>query len=72
MCTSKLALWGSPVYVELFPALDSGPYRRRPRHGGHVIVDQNELLLGTILNRTYGTHKNLYNPPFLLTLFGPI
>ena len=30
------------------------------------------LLRGTIVNRTYGTHKNLYNSLFLLTKFGPI
>ena len=30
------------------------------------------LLRGTIVNRTYGTHKNLYVPLFLLTIFGPI
>ena len=30
------------------------------------------LLLGTIVNRTYRTHKNLYIQPFLLTIFGPI
>ena len=27
---------------------------------------------GTILNRTHGTHKNLYISLFLLTIFGPI
>ena len=30
------------------------------------------LLRGTILNRTYATHKNLNNYLFLLTKFGPI
>ena len=30
------------------------------------------LLRGTILNRTYCTHKNLYISIFLLTIFGPI
>ena len=30
------------------------------------------ILRGTIVNRTYGTHKNLYIYPFLLTIFGPI
>ena len=30
------------------------------------------LLRGTIVNRTYGTHKNLYIYPCLLPLFGPI
>ena len=33
---------------------------------------QNVLLRGTIANRTYGIHKNLYIYPFLLTIFGPI
>ena len=27
---------------------------------------------GTIVNRTYGTYKNLYISLFLLTIFGPI
>ena len=31
-----------------------------------------ELLRGTIVNRTYGIHKNLYIEAFLLTIFGPI
>ena len=30
------------------------------------------LLRGTIVNRTYVLHKNLYISPFLLTIFGPI
>ena len=30
------------------------------------------VLRGTIVNRTYGTHKNLYIYLFLLTIFGPI
>ena len=30
------------------------------------------LLRGTILNRTYGTHKNLHISLLLLTIFGPI
>ena len=30
------------------------------------------LLRGTLVNRTYGTHKNLYIYLFLLTLLGPI
>ena len=30
------------------------------------------LLRGTTLNRTYGTHKNLYISLFLLTTFGPV
>ena len=30
------------------------------------------LLRGTIVNRTYGIHKNLYVEPFLLTIFGPV
>ena len=30
------------------------------------------LLRGTIVNRTYGTHKNLHVHLFLLTIFGPI
>ena len=29
-------------------------------------------LRGAILNRTYGTHKNLYISLFCLTIFGPI
>ena len=30
------------------------------------------LFRGTIVKRTYGTHKNLYIKIFLLTIFGPI
>ena len=30
------------------------------------------VLRGTILNRTYSTHKNLYISLFLLTIYGPI
>ena len=30
------------------------------------------LLRGAILNRTYGTHKNLYIYLLLLTILGPI
>ena len=30
------------------------------------------LLRGTIVNRTYGIHKNLYIQHFLLTIVGPI
>ena len=30
------------------------------------------LLRGTILNRTYGTHKKLYTSLFLPTIFGSI
>ena len=30
------------------------------------------LLPGTMVNRTYGTHKNIYVYPCLLTTFGPI
>ena len=29
------------------------------------------VLRGTKVNRTYGTHKNLYISLFLLTIFGP-
>ena len=30
------------------------------------------LFQGAIVNRTYGTHKNLYISQFLLKIFGPI
>ena len=30
------------------------------------------ILRGTIVNGTYGIHKNLYISSFLLTLFGPL
>ena len=36
---------------------------------GYVVF---ELLRGTIVNRTYGIHKNHDISPFLLTIFGPI
>ena len=44
---------------------------------GTLLIDGSEktiaiLLRGTIVNRTYGIHKNLYIYPFLLTIFGPI
>ena len=29
-------------------------------------------LRGTLVNRTYGGHKNLYINLFLLTIFGPV
>ena len=35
-------------------------------------TDLSWLLRGTIVNRAYGTHKNLYISVFLLTIFGPI
>ena len=31
-----------------------------------------QVLLGAIVNRTYGTHKHLHTSLFLLTIFGPI
>ena len=31
-----------------------------------------QYLRGAIVNRTYGTNKNLYTSLFLLTIFGPI
>jgi len=37
-----------------------------------AIVYTTEILRGTIVNRTYGKHKNLYICLFLLTIFGPI
>ena len=40
---------------------------RVPGHGKAL-----RLMRGTIANRTYGMHNNLYIKPFLLTVFGPI
>ena len=37
---------------------------------GHLQI--NHLLRGIMVNRTYGTHKNLYISLFSLTIFGPI
>ena len=41
-----------------------------------VVFDQYQVrtavLRATIVNRTYGIHKNLYISTFLLTIFGPI
>ena len=37
-----------------------------------VWVGVEELLRGTLVNRTYGGHENLCIDPFLLTMFGPI
>ena len=31
-----------------------------------------KLLRGTLVNRTYGMHEDLYISPFLQTIFGPI
>ena len=36
-------------------------------HGKRAVFN----ITGTILNRTYGTHKNLHISLFLLTIFGP-
>ena len=33
---------------------------------------KHHYLRGTLVNRTYGGHKNLYNLLFLPTIFGPI
>ena len=40
--------------------------------GTVVVVVVVVVLRGTIVNRTYGIHKNLYIKPFLLAIFGPI
>ena len=37
-----------------------------------VCTNSTILLRGTIVDRTYGMHKNLYILPLLLTIFGPI
>ena len=36
------------------------------------MLRRNLLLPGTILNRAYGTHKNLYISGVFVTIFGPI
>ena len=36
------------------------------------VLGTGELLRGTIVNRTYGTHKNQYISPFSPTIYGPI
>ena len=51
--------------------------RSRAWHGGRrawffSVLVVKLLLRGTIVNRTYGIHKNPYIEPFLLTIFGPI
>ena len=46
--------------------------RRRPVRIPSGRMSRVVLLRGTILNRTYGLHKNLYISLFLLTIFGPI
>ena len=35
-------------------------------------VHHHAFIRGTIVNRTYGTHKNLCTHLFLLTIFGPV
>ena len=39
---------------------------------GLVYFVEAVVLRGTLVNRTYGGHKNLYIHLFLLTIFGPI
>ena len=59
---------------------DSKPEMTATERDLHVFVSYvhttgaypNALLRGAIVNRAYGTHKNLYIPVFLLTIFGHI
>ena len=54
---------------------DIGLYpKRQGREVEDAAVRNNEIILlrGTLVNRTYGVHKNLYIKPFLLTIFGPV
>ena len=44
---------------------------RRFRKNGHHVTEGILLCQGTIVNRIYGTLKNLYIHLFLLTRFGP-
>ena len=37
-----------------------------------ILMSDTVILRGTIVNRTYGTHKNLHIYLFLPTTFGPI
>ena len=50
-------------------------YARKSWEGNAKFVKQlktvQQLLRGTILNRTYGIDKNLHIYLFLLTIFGP-
>ena len=46
--------------------------RKKRRTNACVPHSPRFLLRGTILNRTYGAHKNLYISVFLLTVLGPI
>ena len=68
---------GPPAPSPLSPPLQGHRFRllARQSHGKHTcmlpVCDTN-LLRGTIVNRTYGLHKNLHICPFLLTRFGPI
>ena len=41
-------------------------------HATIITSGKSLLLRGAIVNRTYGTHKNLYIYVFLPTIFGPI
>ena len=42
------------------------------KHISELTVARLFLLPGTIVNKTYGTHKNLYVSLFLPTIFGPV
>ena len=57
------------------PDGDGGIYMRDtvfPLKKRTIHILGGSLLRGTIVNRTYGTHRNLYIYLFSLTIFGPI
>ena len=55
-----------------FAPLFSLPLLAVPIYCIHPSTPPPLLLRGTIVNRTYVTHKNLYIRAFVLTIFSPI
>ena len=68
----RLCPGGTGLFVP--HARNTAPYQKSPPppfFSRRFAFDARELLPVTILNRTYGTHKNLYISLFLLAIFGP-
>ena len=65
---------GGAVSSALLSASSGGNFDGASVASRQVILFGEKILVlrGTIVNRTYGTPKNPYIYPFLLTTFGPI
>ena len=62
-------IYRDTIYREIYQVYFSHPsYDIRPSLFLSLLL----ILRGAIVNRTYGTHKNLYTSLFLLPIFGPI